>query len=228
MMRIFFLFLFLSCKYAPFVQPAISENTSEDNQIVAQILDIHVFYFEEVLEIQQNLLSTTLQTRIRDAFPEEYITTVTHYDASKVTPIKDFTTILTNSSETKKTHIYYLFGTDYDNNAIHPDDPPFSYLLEINDLYLNTAYKNLSSFVVRTDNTWFYNTLNGANFNDALVNFTNNLTMSTFYGTNNREANEFVCGNIADKSSRITCFYTYILNDFIDDMLLHLTRLNNL
>lgn len=225
MIRILFLFLFLSCKYNPFVQPGVPEKTSEDNQIIAQNLDINIFYFEEVLEIQQNLISVTLQTRIQDAFPEKYIVTVNHYDASKLTPIDDFTTILNNTSETKKTHIYYLFGTDYDNNAIHPDDPSFSYLLDINDLYLNTAYKNLSSFVLRTDNTWFYNTLNGTNFNDALVNFTNNLTMLTFYGTNNREANEFICGNIPDKSSRITCFYTYVLNNFIDDMLLHLNGL---
>ena len=53
MIRVIFLFLLLSCKYSPLEDSP--EETSEDEQVIAQLLDIHIFYFAENIEIQQDL-----------------------------------------------------------------------------------------------------------------------------------------------------------------------------
>lgn len=233
-MRFFLFFFLFSCQYS-----GLDKNSSTINLLDKKTLHIHSFFFANNTDNEKTTFKFTFQSKFEEdqSLSQQYILgSVNTYNSYLQEPNAIINTIVSNAQKDEIHHFYLFFSVKYpdsnceDNNFPNTLYKPFSAIPNTTYFITNLAdplkLQQTKIFVLKTQGDF-----NGhcpektAAANNLLNDLTSPLAIATntFYGNNQRIANEFICNDFNnDTDERNTCFTNYIQTTFIEDVFLSL------
>lgn len=237
-MKFILFLLFSSCQYSGLNQK--SSNSTISSTQSKKTLNVHSFFFATNTPNDRLTFNLNFQTKFQqdNIMKNKYILgLVESHDSYFQEPISIISDLVNNSQENEINHIYLFFSVDYPNTDCTESGFP-SLLLKPFSSVPNITYflthvtdplklARTKVFIIRTQGDFggYCGPEKAVAANSFLSDLTGLIpyTTNTFYGSDERAANDMICEQENENSeNRRICFTNYIRNTFIEDVFLSL------